>query len=60
MKRRTALTGLAATAAGTLALPAWSQETKIVFGYTAVSDFASVFVADPECFPSGGSARRRR
>jgi NitT/TauT family transport system substrate-binding protein len=46
MKRRTALTGLAAAATGTLALPAWSQATtKIVFGYTAVSDFASVFVA---------------
>ncbi|MDP3824110.1 MAG: ABC transporter substrate-binding protein [Burkholderiales bacterium] len=46
MKRRTALTGLAAAAAGTFALPAWSQATtKIVFGYTAVSDFASVFVA---------------
>ena len=45
MKRRTALTGLAAVATGTFALPAWSQATKIVFGYTAVSDFASVFVA---------------
>ena len=45
MKRRTALTGLAAAATGPLALPAWSQATKIVFGYTAVSDFASVFVA---------------
>ena len=48
MKRRTVLTGLAATAAGTLAPPAWSQATKIVFGYTAVSDFASVFVAAEE------------
>lgn len=46
MKRRTVLTGLAVAAAGTLALPARSQATtKIVFGYTAVSDFASVFVA---------------
>ena len=45
MKRRTVLTGLAAAATGTIALPAWSQATKIVFGYTAVSDFASVFVA---------------
>ena len=47
MKRRTALMGLAA-ATGGLALPAWSQPTKIVFGYTAVSDFASVFVAAEE------------
>jgi NitT/TauT family transport system substrate-binding protein len=45
MKRRTVLTGLAAAATGTFALPAWSQATKIAFGYTAVSDFASVFVA---------------
>ncbi len=44
MKRRTVLGGLA-SATGTLALPAWSQSTKIVFGYTAVTDFASVFVA---------------
>ena len=44
MKRRTVLASLAATSAG-LALPAWSQTTKIVFGYTAVTDFASVFVA---------------
>ena len=47
MKRRTALIGLAA-ATGGVALPAWSQPTKIVFGYTAVSDFASVFVAAEE------------
>ncbi|MEO8804944.1 MAG: ABC transporter substrate-binding protein [Burkholderiaceae bacterium] len=47
MKRRTVLTSLAA-AAGTLAFPAWCQATKIVFGYTAVSDFASVFVAAEE------------
>ena len=45
MKRRTVLTGLAAATTGPLALPAWSQATKVVFGYTAVSDFASVFVA---------------
>lgn len=45
MKRRTVLGGLAA-ATGTLAgLPARSQSTKIVLGYTAVTDFASVFVA---------------
>lgn len=48
MKRRTILSGLAATAAGTLALPARSETTKIVFGYTAVTDFASVFVAASE------------
>ncbi len=44
MKRRTVLSHLAA-ASSALALPAWSQSTKIVFGYTAVTDFASVFVA---------------
>ena len=48
MKRRTVLSGLAAVAAGTLALPARSEATKIVFGYTAVTDFASVFVAASE------------
>ena len=47
MKRRTVIKGLAA-ASGALALPAWSQVTKIVFGYTAVTDFASVFVAADE------------
>ena len=50
MKRRTALKSLAA-AAGTITLPAWSQATtKIVFGYTAVTDFASVFIAADEGF----------
>jgi len=44
MKRRSILGGLAA-ATGGLALPAWGQSAKIVFGYTAVTDFASVFVA---------------
>lgn len=45
MKRRTALIALAAAAA----LPARAQATtKIVFGYTAVTDFASVFVAAEE------------
>jgi NitT/TauT family transport system substrate-binding protein len=44
MKRRTALSTLAAACAAT-ALPAWSQTSKILFGYTAVTDFASVFVA---------------
>jgi NitT/TauT family transport system substrate-binding protein len=47
MKRRTVLASLATASAG-LALPAWSQTTKIVFGYTAVTDFASVFVAAEE------------
>ena len=45
MQRRHAL---AALGAGTLALPAAAQNTKIVFGYTAVTDFASVFVAREE------------
>jgi NitT/TauT family transport system substrate-binding protein len=49
MKRRTLLGGLAA-ATGTIALPAWSQATKIIFGYTAVTDFASVFVAAEQGF----------
>ncbi|MFO1219159.1 MAG: ABC transporter substrate-binding protein [Burkholderiaceae bacterium] len=45
MKRRTALAAIA-TAPGALTLPARAQNpTKIVFGYTAVTDFASVFVA---------------
>ena len=48
MKRRTAVCALgAATLAA--ALPARAQgTTKIVFGYTAVTDFASVFVAREE------------
>lgn len=50
MKRRTALSGLTALTATTVGLPAWSQATKIVFGYTAVPDFASVFVAADEGF----------
>ena len=45
MKRRRTLHALAALAAAGLARPAFSQTTKIVFGYTAVTDFASVFVA---------------
>ena len=50
MKRRSALIALAA-GSGAIALPAWSQAaTKIVFGYTAVTDFASVFVAVDEGF----------
>lgn len=53
MKRRTALRHLATLPAATAALaalPAWSQTTKLVFGYTAVTDFASVFVAREEGF----------
>ena len=48
MKRRTALIGLVA-ASSAIALPARGQAaTRIVFGYTAVTDFASVFVAVDE------------
>ncbi len=49
INRRSTLRGLAAAAAA-LALPAWSQSGKIVFGYTAVTDFASVFVAAEQGF----------
>lgn len=53
MTRRLALTRLAALSA-TLALPAMSAKaqtpTKLVYGYTAVTDFASVFVAREEGF----------
>ena len=48
MKRRTLLSALAAASAAA-ALPAFAQaNTKVVFGYTAVTDFASVFVAAEE------------
>jgi NitT/TauT family transport system substrate-binding protein len=48
MKRRNALAAAFATLA-TAAWPARAQATtKIVFGYTAVTDFASVFVAAEE------------
>ena len=48
MKRRTLLSALAAASAAA-ALPSHAQiNPKIVFGYTAVSDFASVFVAAEE------------
>jgi NitT/TauT family transport system substrate-binding protein len=49
MKRRDALSGLAAACAA-IALPSRGQapSTRIVFGYTAVTDFASVFVAAEE------------
>src|SRR5258705_6545780 len=47
--RRTLLATLAAAAATGAALPARAQSnTRIVFGYTAVADFASVFVAAEE------------
>lgn len=48
MQRRHALASLAALGAGSLAVPARAQGHKIVFGYTAVTDFASVFVAKEE------------
>ena len=48
MKRRTLLSALAAASAAA-ALPSRAQANpKIVFGYTAVSDFASVFLAAEE------------
>ncbi|VTU43022.1 ABC transporter substrate-binding protein [Variovorax sp. RA8] len=48
MKRRSLLSALAAASAAA-ALPSRAQSNpKIVFGYTAVSDFASVFVAAEE------------
>lgn len=45
MKRRHTLQAMAALAAAGVLHPAFSQTAKIVFGYTAVTDFASVFVA---------------
>jgi NitT/TauT family transport system substrate-binding protein len=55
MQRRTAIGGLgglaAAAALGPVALPARAQaNTKIVLGYTAVTDFASAFVAAEQGF----------
>ena len=47
--RRLVISGIAAAGAA-MALPARAQSTKIVFGYTAVTDFASVFVAAEEGF----------
>ena len=55
MDRRTLIRSLAAAAATPLALPAFSQSTKIVLGYTAVTDFASAFVAAEQ----GYFARRK-
>ncbi len=50
IQRRLLLSTAGATAAA-CALPAWAQaKTKIVFGYTAVTDFASVFVAAEQGF----------
>ena len=51
MKRRSVLGQLACVAAASaagIALPARAQATKIVFGFTAVTDFTSVFVAAEE------------
>lgn len=45
MKRRQTLQAMTALAAAGFFRPAFSQTTKIVFGYTAVTDFASAFVA---------------
>lgn len=47
MKRRTLISAFAATGAA-LVLPARAQTTRIAFGFTAVTDFASVFVAKEE------------
>lgn len=47
MKRRTLLCS-AAAASLSAALPAHAQSNKVVFGYTAVTDFTSVFVAAEE------------
>ena len=47
--RRLVMSGIAAAGAA-LALPARAQSTKIAFGYTSVTDFASVFVAAEEGF----------
>ena len=48
INRRTALSRTLAGLTAAAALPAFAQSTKIVFGYTAVTDFASVFVAAEE------------
>ena len=45
MDRRTLIRSLAAAAVAPVAWPAFGQTTKIVLGYTAVTDFASAFVA---------------
>ena len=51
MQRRTVIGGLAAVAVAHLSLPLRAQTTtKIVLGYTAVTDFASAFVAAEQGF----------
>ena len=50
MQRRTLVGGLAATALAPLSLPTRAQATKIMLGYTAVTDFASAFVASEQGF----------
>ena len=51
MQRRTVIGGLAAVAVANLSLPLRAQTTtKIVLGYTAVTDFASAFVAAEQGF----------
>ena len=51
MQRRTLVGSLAATALAALSLPVRAQAgTKIVLGYTAVTDFASAFVAAEQGF----------
>jgi NitT/TauT family transport system substrate-binding protein len=48
INRRTAISRTLAGLTAAATLPAFAQATKIVFGYTAVTDFASVFVAAEE------------
>jgi NitT/TauT family transport system substrate-binding protein len=48
INRRTALSRTLAGLTAAATMPAFAQSTKIVFGYTAVTDFASVFVAAEE------------
>ena len=50
MQRRTLVGGIAAAVTLPLTLPARAQSTKILLGYTAVTDFASAFVAAEQGF----------
>ena len=50
MQRRTLVSGIAAAITLPLTLPARAQSTKILLGYTAVTDFASAFVAAEQGF----------
>lgn len=50
MKRRHLLSALATTATAGWGLPAHAEGGKVVFGYTAVTDFTSAFVAAEEGF----------